>query len=78
MTSHALRILWPSFLMAGILEGLVFYVIDPHELRWFAGPLMGWDAMSIYSVAFLLFWAVLSVSGVVTALLYVEQDEPAC
>jgi hypothetical protein len=36
MTCHALRILWPSFLVAGVLEGLVFSVIDPHELRWFA------------------------------------------
>jgi len=77
MTRHVLRVLWPSFLMAGVLEGLVFSVIDPHELHWFAGPLIGWDAMSIYSVSFLLFWAVVSMSGVVTALLYVEQDGPA-
>jgi hypothetical protein len=77
MTCHALRILWPSFLVAGVLEGLVFSVIDPHELRWFAGSLIGWDAISIYSVSFLIFWAVVSLSSVLTALLYVEQDGPA-
>jgi len=74
MRTTALKVLWPSFLMAGVLEALVFAVVDPHELRWFAGPLIGWDVLSIYSVSFLLFWLVLSLAGAMTALLLVEPD----
>jgi len=33
----AMTILWPAFLMAGVLEVLVFAVVDPGELHWFGG-----------------------------------------
>jgi len=37
MKRLALCILWPAFLSAGVLDALVFAVLDPHDLRWFGG-----------------------------------------
>ena len=69
MKQLALRILWPAFIFAGVLEMMVFAVVDPHEMRWFGGALIGWSPMAIYSVTFFIFWLVIAGSGALTALL---------
>jgi hypothetical protein len=66
---QAMRILWPSFLMAGVLEMLVFVVIDPADMRWFGGPAIEWSRQAIYTVTFLIFWWIISLAGALTALL---------
>lgn len=66
---RTLCILWPSFLMAGVLEMLVFSVVDPASLQWFGNTPIEWSAITVYSVAFLLFWGVISTSGAMTQLL---------
>ena len=53
----------------------VFAVIDPHELRWFGGPLIGWTPVAIYSVTFLIFWAGISAASSMTALLALSDAE---
>ena len=75
MKQRALRILWPAFLVAGVLETLVFAVVDPRELRWFGGPLIGWTPVTIYSVTFLMFWGAIATAGALTALLASTADE---
>lgn len=75
MKQRALRILWPAFLVAGVLEILVFAVMDPRELRWFGGPLIGWAPLAIYSVTFLMFWVGIAASGALTALLSLSSEE---
>jgi len=75
MQQRILRILWPAFLMAGALEALVFVVVDPHEMRWYGGPLLGWSPLTIYSTTFLIFWCVVATSGAITALLNRTADE---
>ena len=74
MKRLAMTILWPSFLMAGALEVLVFAVVDPGELRWFGGATIDWPTQAIYTVAFLIFWGVVSTAGALTALLSLESD----
>jgi hypothetical protein len=32
-------IAWPAFLVAGMLEMLVFAMVDPQDLHWFGQPL---------------------------------------
>jgi hypothetical protein len=32
-------IMWPAFLSAGVLEMLVFAVVDPQDLHWMGQPL---------------------------------------
>ena len=75
MSQLALRILWPAFLVAGVLEMLVFAVMDPRELRWFGGPLIGWAPLAIYSVTFLMFWVGIAASGALTTLLSLSSEK---
>jgi len=69
---RALRILWPAFLMAGVLEMLVFAVVDPNELRWFGGPYLEWPPVAVYSVTFLIIWFTIATSGAMSELLASE------
>ena len=56
---RALLILWPAFVMAGVLEALVFAVVDPESLHWFgSATALDWSASAVYSVTFLIFWVV--------------------
>lgn len=60
MTTHVLhvaRVLWPAFLIACLLEMLVFSAVDPTQVM-----VNGWqpDTMTVYSLSFLLFWAVVA------------------
>lgn len=72
---QALQILWPSFLMAGVLEMLLFSVIDPDSLQWFGGVPMGWPRQAVYTATFFIVWAVMSVSGALTVLLMRKETE---
>lgn len=77
MIRRALQILWPAFAVAGVLEMLVFAVVDPAELHWFGGAPIDWSAQAIYTFTFLVFWGAISTAGALTALLAVEADGAA-
>lgn len=66
---RALLILWPAFVMAGVLEMLVFVVVDPTALHWFGIEPLAWSRSAVYSVTFLIFWGVMATSGAITLLL---------
>lgn len=66
MIRPVLTILWPAFVMAGVLEVLVFAQIDPSELHGFGVSAAGWSRQAVYSVAFLVFWAVIAAASAVT------------
>ncbi|HJV60741.1 MAG TPA: hypothetical protein VJ743_07325 [Albitalea sp.] len=68
-------ILWPAFVMAGVLEMLVFVVVDPTSLHWFGGEPLQWSRSAVYSVTFFIFWIVIATSGAITQLL--EAPGPA-
>lgn len=67
-------ILWPAFLAAGVLEVLVFALIDPQELHWNGLPLL-WSREAVYTAAFFVFWGIAIVSNGLTALLAMPADE---
>jgi hypothetical protein len=67
--TRALLILWPAFLMAGVLEMLVFVVVDPDSLHWFGVEPLQWTRNAVYSVTFFIFWFVISTSAAITHLL---------
>lgn len=73
--NRAICILWPAFLTAAVLDALVFAVIDPHDMRWFGGALIGWSPLTIYSVTFLIFWGAIATAGALTALLTLTAEE---
>jgi hypothetical protein len=74
MTPRVMTILWPSFAMAGVLEGMVFSVIDPADLHWFGQVPVEASPQAVYTLSFLAFWALISTSGALTALLWVDVD----
>jgi hypothetical protein len=75
MKQLVLQILWPAFMTAGVLETMVFAVIDPADLHWFSGPTIAWSTQAVYTVTFLIFWAAISTASAMTALLSVESEE---
>ena len=72
---HLLAILWPSFLMAGVLEMLVFALVDPTTLRWMGGETLALSASAVYTLAFFIFWGVTAVACGLTALLSLGAPE---
>jgi hypothetical protein len=66
---RALLILWPAFLMAGVLETMVFAVVDPSGMHWFGADPVEWSRSAVYSVTFFIFWGAIATSGAITALL---------
>jgi hypothetical protein len=65
----AMAVAWSSFLAAGVLELLVFAVVDPGELRWFGAAPVESSPQTVYTVGFLVFWAVIALGASLTLLL---------
>lgn len=65
---RALVVLWPAFVMAGVLEMLVFVVVDPGDFALFGGAPLGWSRPAVYTVTFFIFWGVMAVAGALTLL----------
>lgn len=66
---RTLTVLWPSFVMAGVLETLVFALVDPATLTWFGGPPVELPRQAVYTLSFFVFWAVIAAAGALTAML---------
>ena len=67
-------IVWPAFLVAGLLEIVVFAVVDPQDLHWF-GQSVEMTRQGVYTLAFFVFWILASVSGALTTLLAMSPFE---
>ncbi len=70
-----MRVVWPGFLAACVLEAAVFAVVDPHELSWGGGPL-GWSRQAVYTASFFLFWGVAIGSSLLSLLLSRPEAAP--
>lgn len=57
---HLAQILWPAFLIAGVLEMVVFALVDPTGLT-----VGSWapDARTVYSLTFFVFWALVATAS---------------
>lgn len=71
----AMAAAWSSFLTAGLLEALVFAVVDPDELRWFSTVPVELSPQAVYTVSFLIFWAVSALGASLALLLASQPDE---
>ena len=67
-------IAWPAFLMAGIVEMLIFAVVDPEALHWFGEPLQ-LSREGAYTLAFFIFWIIIMVSSALTTVLSLSASE---
>jgi len=67
-------IAWPAFLVAGVLEMIVFALVDPSDLHWFGQPL-NLSRQAVYTLAFFVFWGVTMASSALTTLLALSPFE---
>ena len=67
-------IVWPAFLVAGLLEILVFAFVDPQDLNWF-GQDLDLSRQAVYTLAFFAFWALAMLSSALTLLLGMTSTE---
>ena len=67
-------VMWPAFLMAGVLEMLVFSLVDPGELHWLGGAPIKADRTAVYTIAFFAFWVVIALGSALTQLILVEPN----
>lgn len=58
-------VLWPSFLVAGVAEGIFFTLIDPRELFFFGEP-VHFSKIATYSIGFFCFWGICAASSLLT------------
>ena len=61
-------IAWPAFLVAGVLEMIVFALVDPSDLHWFGQP-VALSRQGVYTVSFFVFWGITMLSSGLTTLL---------
>ena len=70
---RAMWILWPSFLVAGMAEGIFFTMVDPEDLHLFGSPLE-LSRIAVYTLGFFLFWAFCAASSALTCYLHRSSD----
>lgn len=63
-----MQVLWPAFMVAVVAEGVFFSMVDPHELV-IVGLHLADSRGAAYTVGFLLFWALFTVSSALTYIL---------
>ncbi len=68
-------ILWPAFLVAAVLEILVFAFVDPASLHTLSGQALPLSDTAVYSIAFFVFWGCTSAACALTVLLERGVDE---
>jgi hypothetical protein len=74
MKQKLMWIAWPSFLMAGVLELLVFGLVDPQDMHWF-GHSFEISRQAVYTLGFFVFWFVISIAGALTIFLSLPANE---
>lgn len=77
LARFAMAVSWPSFLMAGVLEALVFAVVDPSELSGFGGARPELSRQAVYTLSFVLFWGVIGLAASLSLLLAALPEPPA-
>ncbi|HZY20244.1 MAG TPA: hypothetical protein VFE82_17370 [Ramlibacter sp.] len=72
-----MRIAWPAFLAACLLQLVVFALVDPLELQW-AGQGLGWSRQAVHAAGLFVFWgACMLASGLTLLLASDEGPEPS-
>ena len=74
LTQRLMWIIWPAFLLACLLELLVFALVDPQDLHWFGQP-VEMSRLGVYTIAFFVFWAASMVASGLTTLLSASPFE---
>ena len=60
---------WPAFLVAGVVEMVVFAFVDPEQLHGFNGEPLELSRSAVYTLSFFTFWLAAMASSALTTLL---------
>ena len=71
---HWMGIAWPAFLLAAVLEMIVFAAVDPGDLHGLSGQPLGWTRQAVYTVAFFVFWAVTAAASALSVMLVIRKS----
>jgi len=63
-----MAIAWPGFLVACLMELLVFALVDPQDVRWLGRQLLS-SREAVYTLTFFVFWLMAMLSSALTWLL---------
>lgn len=74
LAQRLMWIAWPAFLVAGVLEMVVFALVDPSELHWSGKPLE-LSREAVYTLSFFFFWAMTIATSALTTLLSMSPFE---
>jgi len=74
ISKYWMFILWPSFLMAGVMEMVVFAMVDPQDLNLF-NQSIDLPRQGIYTLSFFIFWIICAASSCLSLFLYMEPKE---
>jgi hypothetical protein len=74
LVQRLMWIAWPAFLVAAVLEMLVFAFIDPSELHLSGGSVL-LSREAIYTMVFFVFWIFTLASSSLTTLLSMSPFE---
>ena len=69
MKQRLMWIAWPAFLVAGMVEMVVFAFVDPEQLHGFDGAPLELSRHAVYTLAFFAFWLATMASSALTTLL---------
>ncbi|HSI55019.1 MAG: hypothetical protein ACAH21_12365 [Ramlibacter sp.] len=72
-TQRILRVAWPAFMGACLLELVVFAVVDPLEMEW-SGHALGLSRQTVYTLAFFVFWAISMMTTLLAVVLYAPAE----
>lgn len=64
--ARVMTVLWPAFLVAGVLEMVVFAFVDPHSLHGWGIDSSAWSPTAVYTLAFLMFWACIAAASAIS------------
>lgn len=67
-------ILWPSFLVAGLAEGILFSVMDPQDIALFGNSIEA-TPEAVYTVGFFVLWILCSISSGLTYFVMPAADK---
>jgi hypothetical protein len=58
-------VLWPSFVVAGLADGLIFTLVNPADLVFFDQP-VDFPKEGIYTMGFFVMWFFCALSSAIT------------
>lgn len=68
-------VLWPAFVVAGLIEMVVFAFVEPSALHSLDGAALELSATAVYSIAFFVFWALVAAACLLALRLACSAEE---